>query len=184
MLSLQFREMFTLREPRRHVIEGLLLYRLSSAIHTRACGGFPPHACTVFAEKQSTICTVSAIAILRTAKMSMYGAPPAYAAPPQYGAAPPGYAPPGAPARFNPWAAPGWAPRDPTTWAIFQAVDRDRSGSIQFPELVAALTNGGYTKFGVRTARYLMRMFDADRSGTLGYPEFEALMAQVCMDSC
>ena len=112
-------------------------------------------------------------------QMSMYGAPPAYAAPPQYGAAPPGYAPPGAPARFNPWAAPGWAPRDPTTWAIFQAVDRDRSGSIQFPELVAALTNGGYTKFGVRTARYLMRMFDGDRTGTLGYQEFEALMAQV-----
>jgi len=93
--------------------------------------------------------------------------------------APVGYAPPGGP-RFNPWATPGWAPRDPAAWAIFQGVDRDRSGSIQFPELVTALTNGGYTTFGIRTARYLMRMYDADRSGSLGYAEFEALMGQVC----
>lgn len=41
-----------------------------------------------------------------------------------------------------------------------------------------ALTNGGWSKFGTRTARYLMRMFDGDRSGVLGYQEFEQLMDQ------
>jgi hypothetical protein len=125
---------------------------------------------------------------LAAKKMSYYGAPP-------------GYAPPG-PTFVNPWVTPGWAPRDPAAWALFQSVDTDRSGSIKLPELVVvrwlaveavvpsalnpipspfrqALTNHGWTKFGLRTARYLMRMFDADRSGLLGYQEFEQLMDQV-----
>lgn len=92
--------------------------------------------------------------------MSYYGAPapggyapPGYAAPPSYGA-PSGYvAPPGPggygaarPPAFNPWSAPGWAPRDPTTWAIFQAVDTDRSGNIKLAELVAVRLRIGHSR--------------------------------------
>ena len=79
----------------------------------------------------------------------------------------------------NPWVTPGWAPRDPGAWALFQFVDTDRSGTVRLEELLQALTNGGYTSFGARTARYLMRMFDADRSGVLQYQEFEQLIGQV-----
>ena len=79
----------------------------------------------------------------------------------------------------NPWVTPGWVPRDPGAWALFQRVDVDRSGTVRLEELLQALTNGGFISFSARTARYLMRMYDADRSGVLQYIEFEQLIGQV-----
>lgn len=54
---------------------------------------------------------------------------------------------------------------NPAAWALFTAVDVDRSGSISEKELQVALSNGGWTTFSPRTTRVLIRMFDADRSG-------------------
>ena len=49
-----------------------------------------------------------------------------------YGYGAPGYGGP----PVNPWATPGWAPRDPSSWALFQYVDTDRTGTIRFEELL------------------------------------------------
>jgi Ca2+-binding EF-hand superfamily protein len=78
--------------------------------------------------------------------MAYYGAPVAYAV----GAAL--YAMP-------------FQPQNPAAWALFQGVDRDRSGQVSQAELQLALSNGGWTAFSPRTTKLLMRMFDTDRSG-------------------
>ena len=75
--------------------------------------------------------------------------------------------------------APGFTPVDPHAWALFQQVDRDRSGSISLHELSAALNSGGFEKFSIKSARLLMRLYDSDRSGSLGYAEWERLLAQL-----
>ena len=89
------------------------------------------------------------------------------------------YAPHGAMYAAAPGAiyAAGYAPANPAAFALFQQVDRDRSGSISLPELHYALTHGGYVGFSVKAARLLMRNYDADRSGALSYFEFEKLLA-------
>lgn len=53
-------------------------------------------------------------------------------------------------AAFSPYQA-GWHPQNPTAYALFIAVDADRSGSISFNELQTALSNGGWTKFSAKT---------------------------------
>jgi hypothetical protein len=96
-----------------------------------------------------------------------YGAPPAgYGAPPgaYYGAAPgaaPGY---GRPPATNPWQTAGWAPRDPASWALFQTVDTDRSGSVGLRELQNALGRGAWSSLPRKTSRMLFIMYDTDRS--------------------
>jgi hypothetical protein len=62
------------------------------------------------------------------------------------------------------YAAP-FQPQNPAAFALFMAVDRDRSGQVNVGELQAALSNGGFTAFSPRTTRLLMRMYDRDRSG-------------------
>ena len=74
--------------------------------------------------------------------------------------------------------APGFMPVNPHAYAVFQSVDRDRSGSISLPELHMALCQGGEA-FSIKAARLLLRLYDADRSGSLGYAEFERLLAQL-----
>ena len=74
--------------------------------------------------------------------------------------------------------APGFMPVNPHAYAVFQQVDRDRSGSISLPELHLALCQGGEA-FSIKAARLLLRLYDADRSGSLGYAEFERLLAQL-----
>jgi Ca2+-binding EF-hand superfamily protein len=77
---------------------------------------------------------------------------------------------------------PGFQPANPTAFALFMAVDADRSGSISQRELHAALSNGGWTAFSPRTTRLLIKMFDSDHQGSpgqLSYPEFERLLGQL-----
>ena len=99
-------------------------------------------------------------------QQQVYGAPPP---PPQH------YGPP--PATFC-YAA-GFQPMNPAAYALFQGVDRNRSGTVDAHELHAALSSGGYTSFSYKTTKLLMRMFDSDMSGALGYKEFESLLAQL-----
>lgn len=74
----------------------------------------------------------------------------------------------------------GFVPTNPTAYALFCAVDTNRSGSVDFRELHMALSNGGYTQFSIKTTKLLIRMFDVDRSaGSLGYSEFERLLTQL-----
>ena len=84
-------------------------------------------------------------------------------------------APPGTQYMYTP----GFAPVNPTAYALFCAVDTNRSGTVDVRELHSALSNGGWSAFSFKTTRLLMRMFDADRSGALGYREFEALLQQL-----
>jgi len=100
-----------------------------------------------------------------------YGAPPAgyAAAPPGYGAPPAGYgAPPAAPAAPAYGARPafsyaGYTPANPRAWALFTAVDMDRSGSVSPRELQMALGSGGMT-FNPRCIKMMIKMFDLDGS--------------------
>jgi Ca2+-binding EF-hand superfamily protein len=92
--------------------------------------------------------------------MAYYGAP---GAPGGYHHPAGGY-PMAAPPPSSPYT-PGFAPANPAAFAMFQAVDADRSGSISFRELHAALSNGGWSKFSPRTTRLLIKMFDADKTG-------------------
>lgn len=83
-----------------------------------------------------------------------YGQPTAPPPPTSSASAPYGYgAYPGA--ASGPYFPPGTHP-----WIIqsFQAVDRDRSGSIDEMELQTALSSG-YQKFSLRTIRLLMFLF-------------------------
>lgn len=51
---------------------------------------------------------------------------------------------------------------------MVQAVDRDRSGSIDAYELQSALSQGGWRPFSLRAAQLMIAIFDTDRSGTIG----------------
>ncbi len=117
------------------------------------------------------------------------GAPPppgAYAAPPPagYGPGAPGagagaYMPaPPAAAPFNPYAG-GFVAANPAAWAMFTAVDANRSGSVDAKELHAALSHGGWTKFSPKTTRLLMKMFDADRTGARPSSRFPSVVCAV-----
>jgi len=64
---------------------------------------------------------------------------------------------------------------DPQLWQWFNAVDSNRSGSIDLNELKTALMNGNWTSFDLDTVKMLMGMFDVDRSGTIDFTEFSGL---------
>lgn len=86
-----------------------------------------------------------------------------------YGQPQPGYGYAAAPPPQFAGYQPGFQPQNPTAWALFQAVDRDRSGQVSINELHQALSNGGYTAFSRKTTRLLMKMFDNNpRDGMYG----------------
>nr|CAJ12143.1 apoptosis-linked 2 protein [Lubomirskia baikalensis] len=70
-------------------------------------------------------------------------------------------------------------PQQQYLWAIFQKVDKDRSGSISSVELQQALSNGTWTPFNPETVRVMMSIFDRDRSGAINFQEFGALWKYV-----
>jgi len=51
--------------------------------------------------------------------------------------------------------------------AIFQAVDKNRSGTINSEELQKCLSNGTWAPFNQQTVQLMMSMFDRDRSGQI-----------------
>merc|ERR1711872_347190 len=57
----------------------------------------------------------------------------------------------------------------------FQAVDTDRSGHINAPELQQALVNGNMSKFSEEACRMMIDLFDANKSGTIDVNEFSQL---------
>lgn len=57
----------------------------------------------------------------------------------------------------------------------FQAVDRDRSGQIQWEELQSALVNGKGENFSPTACKLMIGMFDQDKTGTIGVNEFQLL---------
>ncbi|PAV79006.1 hypothetical protein WR25_10722 [Diploscapter pachys] len=59
--------------------------------------------------------------------------------------------------------------------AIFQSVDKDRSGLISADELQRALSNGTWNPFNPETCRLMIGMFDSDNDGAINFMEFEAL---------
>lgn len=62
-------------------------------------------------------------------------------------------------------------PVNPAAFALFVAVDANRSGTIDARELHMALSNGGWTSFSFKTIKLLMRMFDTDFSGSCACPK-------------
>jgi len=58
---------------------------------------------------------------------------------------------------------------------IFQAVDKNRSGTINSEELQKCLSNGTWTPFNQQTVQLMMNMFDRDRSGQISFDEFQQL---------
>lgn len=62
-------------------------------------------------------------------------------------------------------------PVNPAAFALFVAVDANRSGTIDARELHMALSNGGWTTFSFKTIKLLMRMFDTDFSGSCSCPK-------------
>ena len=69
-------------------------------------------------------------------------------------------------------AAPGPAAGSPE--AMFQAIDRDRSGTLAAAELQTALSSG-HLQFQMKTIRLMIAMFDQDRTGTINQREFVGL---------
>ena len=68
---------------------------------------------------------------------------------------------------------------NPVAWAMFSAVDVDRSGNINERELQTALSHGGWLPFSIKTTRMLIKMFDVDRSGKLTHVQ----LAQPTIDT-
>jgi len=66
-------------------------------------------------------------------------------------------------------------PAQPNLHAIFQSVDRDRSGRISADELQKALSNGSWRPFNPETCRMMIGMFDTDGDGAVSFSEFSAL---------
>ncbi|XP_046366699.1 programmed cell death protein 6-like [Haliotis rufescens] len=97
------------------------------------------------------------------------GAPPSYGAPQGYGA-------PQTAGYGRGYGAPAPPPGiSQEMWSWFQAVDQDRSGTINSKELQQALMNGNWSPFNSETCRLMIGMFDKDRSGTIDVGEFSAL---------
>lgn len=69
----------------------------------------------------------------------------------------------------------GEVPLSPEVQQWFQAVDRDRSGQIQWEELQAALVNGRGENFSPTACKLMIGMFDQDKSGSIGINEFQLL---------
>nr|XP_002129620.1 programmed cell death protein 6-like [Ciona intestinalis] len=69
--------------------------------------------------------------------------------------------------------------QQPNLSAIFQSVDKDRSGQITTNELQQALSNGTWKPFNPETVRLMIGMFDHDHSGTIGFNEFSGLWKYV-----
>jgi Ca2+-binding EF-hand superfamily protein len=63
----------------------------------------------------------------------------------------------------------------PDLSAVFNSVDRDRSGKISADELQKALSNGTNMPFNPETCRIMIGMFDRDNDGAINFPEFTAL---------
>jgi len=125
-----------------------------------------------------------------------YGAPPPIAGgyqqnPNPYGQPPVPYPtgpPPGVP-QYGGYGSPphhhhhghyghhGAAPQNPIL-ALFQAVDRDRSGRIKPVELQQALRQGGL-EFNPDTAHRMVNMFDRSGDGQLDVNEFQQLHAWI-----
>jgi Ca2+-binding EF-hand superfamily protein len=63
--------------------------------------------------------------------------------------------------------------------AVFQKVDKDRTGHISADELQMALSNGTWTPFNPETVRLMISMFDRDKSGTITFDEFGSLWRYV-----
>ncbi|KAK9890428.1 hypothetical protein WA026_010517 [Henosepilachna vigintioctopunctata] len=57
----------------------------------------------------------------------------------------------------------------------FQAVDKDRSGKINWQELQSALVNGQGQNFSETACKLMIGMFDRDKSGTIDITEFAQL---------
>jgi len=99
----------------------------------------------------------------------MYGAPPG--AP--YGA-PPGY---GAPHALNPMGQYYFNMVDASRIAMlrsqFNAVDKDKSGSITATELTSLQFEG--KRFSLDTTKQLVKVFDVDKSGHISFDEYAAL---------
>lgn len=69
--------------------------------------------------------------------------------------------------------------QDDPALAWFDAVDQDRSGSIDAKELSKALSKGGYEDFSLGMAERMISMFDKDGGGKIERTEFQQLMAFV-----
>lgn len=63
--------------------------------------------------------------------------------------------------------------------AIFQKVDKDRSGAIDAAELQAALSNGNWTPFNPDTVRLMIGMFDKTNSNVISFDNFGHLWKYV-----
>ncbi|KAI6182163.1 hypothetical protein M3Y97_00350700 [Aphelenchoides bicaudatus] len=69
--------------------------------------------------------------------------------------------------------------QQPNLGAIFQSVDRDRSGNITSVELQQALSNGTFQPFNAETCRMMIGMFDRDGDASINFNEFQALWQYV-----
>ena len=58
----------------------------------------------------------------------------------------------------------------------FQAVDTDRTGTLDFNQLCYALRNGDNTAFRPETCRLMINMFDQDGNGVIDINEFQQIM--------
>ncbi|PRT53835.1 Programmed cell death protein 6 [Wickerhamiella sorbophila] len=65
-------------------------------------------------------------------------------------------------------------PRDDLR-ALFDSVDRNKTGYLTEAELSSALVNGDYSRFDPNTVRVMIRMFDRDNDGALHFREFGQL---------
>ena len=100
-----------------------------------------------------------------------YGAPQGQYPPPQQ---PHGYPPQQPPPGAYPSQYAYQPPQNDPARAWFDAVDRDRSGSIDATELQAALSHGGM-QFSHATTEKMIRMFDRDGSNSIQFMEFQQL---------
>ncbi|KAJ8950871.1 hypothetical protein NQ318_011167 [Aromia moschata] len=68
---------------------------------------------------------------------------------------------------------------DPQVQQWFQAVDKDRSGQINWQELQAALINGQGQNFSTTACKLMIGMFDTDKTGTIDINEFQLLYGYI-----
>lgn len=73
----------------------------------------------------------------------------------------------------------GEATVSPEVQQWFQAVDKDKSGHIQWEELQSALVNGKGENFSAIACKLMIGMFDQDKTGTIGLNEFQLLYGYI-----